>query len=91
MTSGFILDIPPISAIVAQCRVSFAGHQVISDVIFWRLPHPNRGRRPLNYIDVIGRDTQHEIEDLPKLMKDRDSWCIWRNASQLRLLEEVPR
>lgn len=34
---------------------------------------PNRGQRPLNYINIIGRDIQRKIEDLPKLMKDRDS------------------
>ena len=73
-------DIPPISDTVAQRRVRLAGHcyrakdQVISDVICWRLPCPNRGRRPLNYIDVIGRDTQYEIEDLPNIMRDKEYW-----------------
>ena len=41
----------------------------LPDVLYWRLPCPNRGPRPLNYIDVIGRDTEAEIVDLPNLMR----------------------
>lgn len=73
-------DIPPVSTIVAQRRARFAGHcfraknQVISDVICWRLPCPNRGRRPFNYIDVIARDIQQETEDMPNLMSNKDTW-----------------
>ena len=73
-------DIPPSSATVAQRRVRFAGHffrakdQVIPDVFYWRLPCPNRGPRPLNYIDVIGRDTEAEIVDLPNIMRDKHLW-----------------
>ena len=69
-------DIPPISTTVAQRRVRFAGNcfrakdQVIPDVLYWRLPCPNRGPRPLNYIDVIGRDTKSGIVDLPNMMRD---------------------
>ena len=63
-------DIPPISTIVARRRTRFAGHcfrakdQLISDVICLRLPCPTRGRRPMNYIDCIARDIQHDIADI---------------------------
>ena len=73
-------DIPPISSIVASRRTRFAGHcfrakdQIISDVISLRLPCPNRGRRPLNYIDCIARDIGHDIADMQTLMLDRDIW-----------------
>ena len=29
---------------------------------------------PLNYIDVIGRDTEAEIVDLPNMMRDKHLW-----------------
>ena len=73
-------DIPPISSVVACRRTRFAGHcfrakvQIISDVISLRLPCPNRGRRPLNYIDCIARDIGHDIADMQTLMLDRDIW-----------------
>ena len=73
-------DIPPISTIVARRRTRFAGHcfrakdQLISDVICLRLPCPTRGRRPMNYIDCIARDIQHDIADMQTLMMDRNSW-----------------
>lgn len=63
----------PISPIVAQRRVSFAGHcyraehHVTSDVSCWRFPWPNRGQMPLDHINVIGSDTQHEIETTKQL------------------------
>lgn len=52
---------PPISRIVAERRARFAGHcvcakdQVVSDIINMGLPCPNRGRRPLNYMDIVPR------------------------------------
>ena len=73
-------DIPPISSVVACRRTRFAGHcfrakdQIISDVISLRLPCPNRGRRPLNYIDCIARDIGHDVADMQTLMLDRDIW-----------------
>ena len=73
-------DIPPISTIVPHRRTRFAGHcfrakdQIISNVICLRLPCPTRGRRPLNYIDCVARDVQHDIADMQTLMMDKDSW-----------------
>ena len=81
-------NIQPISTIVAHRRTRFAVHcfrakdQVISDVICMRLPCPNRGRRPLNYMDCIARDIQCETGDLQTLMNDKDSWrCIVNSIS----------
>ena len=48
--------------------------QVISDVVFWRLPCLNRGRRPTDYRDTIERVTQQEIEELQNQMNNKDSW-----------------
>ena len=73
-------DIPPISVTVAQRRARFAGHcyrakdQVVSDIICWRLPCPNRGRRPFNYMDTIARSMNLDIEDIPKIMAERGEW-----------------
>ena len=70
----------PIFTTVAQRRVCFAGHcfrgkdQVIPDVLYWRLSRPNREPRPLNYIDVMGKDTESEIEDLQNMMMDKRIW-----------------
>ena len=55
--------LPPISVVVAQRRLRFAGHcyrakdQLISDILLWRLPCPSRGTRPLTFPDVLRRDT----------------------------------
>ena len=38
-----------------------------SGVLYWR-------RRPLHFIDVIGRDTESDIED-PDMMRDKHLWC----------------
>ena len=48
-----------------------AKDQVIPDVLYWRLSCPNRGSRPLNYIDVIGRDTESEIANLSNMTMDK--------------------
>lgn len=80
-TKAEIYDgVPQVSSIVAQRRARFAGHcyrakdQIISDVICMRLPRTCRGRRPLNYMDCVARDVNQDINDLPNLMADRDSW-----------------
>ena len=73
-------DIPPISATVAQRRDRFAGHcfrakeQVMPDVLYWRLPCSYWEPRPLNYIDMIGRDTESEIVDIPNMIRDKHLW-----------------
>lgn len=73
-------DITPISTIMAPHRACFADHcfsakdQIISDVTCLRLSCLNRGRRPLNYMDGVARDTQQETKDLQSQMRDKDSW-----------------
>ena len=44
------------------------------DVLYWRLSPPYRGPRPLNYIDVIGRNMESEIKDHPNMMRDKHLW-----------------
>ena len=75
--------ITSVASMVSQRRASFVGHcyrakdQIISDVICMRLPCLSNGRRPINYIDCVARDTNQVTEDLPDLMMDRDTWrCI---------------
>ena len=73
-------DLPPISTTVIKRSVRFAGHcfrsekEVISGVLLLRLPQKTRGRRPLNFVDYICRDTSSLLHDLPTLMSDREAW-----------------
>ncbi len=73
-------SIPPISTTVAQRRARFAGHcyrakeQVVSDLICWRLPCPNRGRRPLNYLDMVCNDVSQRVDDITTAMADKGFW-----------------
>ena len=73
-------DLPPISTTVIKRKIRFVGHcfrsekEIVSDVLLLRLPHKSRGRRPLNYVDSICRDTNNLLGDLPTLMSDRKAW-----------------
>ena len=73
-------NLPPISSIVNQRKARLAGHchrakeEIVSDVLLLRLKCPNRGRRPLNSIGTIVRETNIQLEDLPTMMKDRKRW-----------------
>ena len=73
-------DLSPISTTVIKRKIRFAGHcfrsknEVISDVLLLRLPRKIRGRRPLNFVDSICRDTNNLLDDLPTLMSDRKAW-----------------
>ena len=72
--------IPPISIVVAQRRLRFAGHchrakdQVISDILLWKLPCPSRGTRPLTFPDVLSRHTGLTVNELGAAMSNRDQW-----------------
>ena len=72
--------LPHISTTVIKRKIRFAGHcfrsenEIISDVLLLRLPQKSRGRRPLNYVDSICRDTNNLLDDLPTLMSDRKAW-----------------
>ena len=69
-----------IAIIIAQRRVRFAGHcfratdQVFSNVVCWKLPCPNRERRPTNYMDTIESDTRQDIEELSNQISSKDTW-----------------
>ena len=73
-------SLPPISTTVTKRRIRFAGHcfrsqnEIISDVLLYRLSQNTRGRRPLNYVDTLCRDTNNMLDDLPSLMSDRKAW-----------------
>ena len=66
----------PLCRSLLSCR---AKDQVIPDVLYWRLPCPKRAPWPLNFIDMIGRDTEAEIVDLPNIMRDKHlrRWWWW--------------
>ena len=69
-----------ISTLLAQRRARFAGHwaraqdQPVSRVISWRLPCSNRGRRPFTYMAVLARDSNHSVDDICSLMKEKELW-----------------
>ena len=71
--------LPKISSKLIQRRVQSAGHcyraedEIISSLLLWTPPGPNHSNR-LTYPDVISRDTNIKIEDLPAAMADRPVW-----------------
>ena len=75
-------NLPKITSKLIQRKVRFAGHcyratdEVISSLIFWTPPGPNRSNR-LTYPGVISRDTDIKIQDLPVAMADR---AVWRGV-----------
>ena len=81
-------DLPKISSVVTERRLTFAGHcyrakqQAVSRLVLW-----NPGRRPvrsrkLTFPDTISRDTGIPQQDLPSAMADRNTWrSIVRNIS----------
>ena len=87
-------DLPPISLTVSQRRARFAGHcmrasdQIISTVLPWRLPQTSRGRRPLTFLDSVGRDTGVTLGDMRTAMLDRD---VWRTFVDGISIEDRPK
>ncbi len=69
-------------------NISCVGWCIIPDVLYWRLLCPNRGRKPLNYIDVIGKETESEIEDLPNMTGINTSGMTLWMGSRLRPLND---
>ena len=73
-------NITPISRRLALRRHRFVGYcfrdksQIISNLILWRLPSHRKGKRPLNYIDAVSRDTKIGSNELPTAMSDRTYW-----------------
>lgn len=50
--------------------------QVISDVVCWRRPCPNRGRRPTNYRDTIEKGHSTGYRGLAKSNKQQTG-AVW--------------
>ena len=74
--------IPPISTILRERRMRFAGHcwrakqELASDLLLWapRYGKTRVGRPAITYIDQLSRDTGCLPEDLATLMQDRNGW-----------------
>ena len=75
-------DILPLSSVIRQRRLRFAGHcvrtedQPVSRLIFWSPPgrKPKRGRKPLQYPDVIVNDIGLQPAEIQRLMINRPVW-----------------
>lgn len=75
-------NLPRISATLKERRTKFAGHcyrsteEVVSDLILWTPRHgtSKTGRPYKTYIKQLMEDTDCHLEDLPKVMKDRELW-----------------
>ena len=76
-------SLPPVSSKIAARRLRLAGHcvrheeEIASQFVLWQPSHGhvNRGRKPVDYIDLLKRDTGIDTtEDLQSAMNDRDVW-----------------
>ena len=76
-------NLPPVRAKIAMLRLRLAGHCVrhpeerASKLVLWELLQgkAGRGRKPIDYIDVIRRDTGlEEVRDIRNVMMDRNLW-----------------
>ena len=87
-------DLPPISTVLAQRRARFAGHcmrasdQIISSILPWRVQQANRGRRPLTFLDIVGRDANLDVGDIRTVMLDR---AVWRQVVDGISIEDRPK
>ena len=75
-------NLPPVTSKIAARRLRFAGHctrhpeEIASQLVLWEPlhGHVSRRRKPVDYIDLIKRDTGIELtEHLQHAMNDRDS------------------
>ena len=89
-------NITPISRKLTARRHWFVSHcfrdksQIMSDLILQKLPSHRKGKRPLNYIDAVSRDTNIGYSELPTAVSDRTYWrnfCC-QHSYRLRLKEE---
>ena len=75
-------NIPPLSVIIRERRMRFAGHcgcskdELARDVLLW---HPRQGKTPIGrpartYIDQLRDDSGITSEDLSTAMLDRQGW-----------------
>ena len=76
-------NLPPVTSKIAARRLRLAGHcirhpeEIASQFVLWEPQHghTNRGRKPVNYVDLLKRDTGIEsTEDLRGAMLDHDVW-----------------
>ncbi|CAM1308473.1 Uncharacterised protein r2_g1841 [Pycnogonum litorale] len=74
---------PPISDILQQRRMRFAGHcwrakqELASDLLIWTPRHGRTrvGRPAATYVDQLCENVECLPNDLPNMMQDRDGWC----------------
>ena len=73
-------NLPKVSDVVRMRRNCFADHciglkeKIISDLLFWSLPHQKRGRNPLIYLETLVRDNDTDITDLVNIMENKNLW-----------------
>ena len=76
-------NLPPVTSKIAARRLRLAGHcirhpeEVASQLVLWEPlhGHVSRGRKPVDYIDQLKRDTGIELtEHLQHAMNDRAVW-----------------
>ena len=75
-------NIPPISKLIRERRVRFAGHclrseeEIVSKVLLWKSNRgkTNVGRPTKTYVDQLKVDVDLGIEDMTNAMKDRTVW-----------------
>ena len=75
-------DLPKLSEKIRGRRLQFSGHcqrrhdELVSKLVLWQPSHGQRqrGRRKLNYVDILTSDTGLQIEELQMAMLDRAVW-----------------
>ena len=83
-------SLPKVSEKIRKSRLRIAGHCIrhseeeAAKVVLWepRTGRIGRGRRPINYIDILKNDTGlEETNDLKAVMEDRELWKGNRHIS----------
>ena len=95
-------NLPPVTSKIAARRLRLAGHcirhpeEIASQFVLWEPQHghTNRGRKPVNYVDLLKRDTGIEsTEDLRGAMLDRDVWKAFvkdaRSRGRLKIIQAI--
>ena len=76
-------ELPPVSNIIRQRRLKFAGHtvrhpeQTVSEVVLWEPTHgmKNKGGQPKTFVDILKEDTGcKSTNEIRTCMEDRDVW-----------------
>ena len=83
--------LPKVSSKIAARRLKLAGHlmrhpeEMASSLVLWQpsIGTTNRGRKPVDYIDLLKRDTGLDnIAELQTAMYDRQVWRDFVNAAR---------